>query len=579
MSETTTVKKPKPFYKRRRFCVVIVLLLLVYFCLVPSRQRISVETTGITEPLNRKGQVDYFGAYERLYLDKLSPPEDNGLRLMIAACGPSILEQAALVKAVPWEQMPTHEQGKNYFENRWKPLCEHLYIDPYAQPPFLYSHGFYGYIHELKEQAKAKLPEGEILEDDDESGEKLWNTLVDAPWKHEDYPEIAKWLETYSPVLDYFGMCVRKPNYTCWRAREKEQGPFGEYETMYCILLPDVQATRDFARSLRVRVTERLGRGDVDGAWEDVMSMLHIGRHHFSQEPFFVTNLVGIAISEQAYEAAERILRYGNPSAEQLERFARDLDSFPRANFIAQTLQWERYGAFETLRLLASLNGYFYCRDLYGDENEQVVFSRGTRSLQMLSLLSIDLNIAGKRLNELYGMFDKDFIENERMMGDNPALRNRYAEKMQSRVDAIKEKHESNLQFARIPLIRTRSKLVAELLFKRSYSTISTVFTAFNRNDAKFDLLRMALAVERYQRETGEYPPHLDAVTTKYLESIPLDPFTARATMMYRLQPEEDCPYLIYSFGPNKADNGGLREEPGKNLNSELSRDDIVFRR
>jgi hypothetical protein len=135
----------KPFCRRKRFWGGMLLLLAIYFCLIPSPLKISPETTGYTEPLMPNGDVDYFGVYEKTYIDKLSPPEDNGQRLLIAACGPRVLEQVHMIETIPWEELPTHQHSKQWFDEKWIPLCEHMYIDPYVRPKYLDSLDFYSF--------------------------------------------------------------------------------------------------------------------------------------------------------------------------------------------------------------------------------------------------------------------------------------------------------------------------------------------------------------------------------------------------------------------------------------------------
>lgn len=548
----------KPFYKRRWGRITLVLLVLVYFCLVPSRLKMTPETTGMTDPVVRDGMVDYYGAYERQYLERLSPPEDNGFCLMLAACGPRILERMALLDTVPWEDIPTHEQY--YFRNEWIPLCEHLYIDPYKRPPFLDKREFFSYMGNLKERKKAALVEGEEINDDDPDSNKLWEQLASAPWMPEEYPEVANWLEEYSPVLDYFNMCVRKPNYATWR--HKTRG----YNSMFSILLPDIQASRGIVRSLRVRINHRIAEGKIEEAWEDIMSILILTRKHLANEPFFVSCLMGIALENEAFEAVRILLGHGNPGAALLDKAAKDLNSLPRSNKLSKIVEYERYATLEFLHLRANRKG--------GEIAES-----SSNEILAISFLPIDLNIAGKRINELFGYLDGNYTENDMLMGSNPAVRKKFKEELYQK--QIELSANGNLwNYARVPLIRTRSKLLAELFFLELAPGLDAALQVCDVCDARYELLKMAIAVERYQREHGEYPEAAELLVPKYLEIMPLDPCTDSATLTFRRTPQDETPYLIYSFGPNKTDNGGRPEDPAtKNHHDFTFRcDDIIFK-
>src|SRR5262249_7557666 len=62
-----------------------------------------------------------------------------------------------------------------------------------------------------------------------------------------------------------------------------------------------------------------------------------------------------------------------------------------------------------------------------------------------------------------------------------------------------------------------------------------------------------ALAAERYLRAHGAWPETLAALTPAHLETPLLDPYNAMALRWRRVQDGA----VIYSIGPDRADNGG----------------------
>jgi hypothetical protein len=528
--------KSKPWYKHRRYWSLAILAALVYFCLIPSPLRVSPETTGITSPLLPNGDVDYFGFYEQTYIHKLSPPEDNGQRLMIAALGPRVLEQTAIANDVPWENWQTDERSKHWFHEMWIPLCEHMSIDPYAKPRFLDNLDFYTFL--LKEW-EANGKEGHPHHADDVLREKL----AAAPWTAEEYPNIARWLKDREPVLDLFGVAVRKPNYVCWRWRT---------EDLVSILLPDVQSTRQFGRELQVRITERLGRGDVDGAWHDVMSMFYMSRKHYVHDVIIVTNLVGIAIEGMGWESAKVVLQHGNLTPEQLERFAQDLNSLPRRMTLYSEL--ERIFCHSLLQHLDGVEilGVEYSEKrepitdmvsfflyLFGGESHARVLPR------YMTLLPIDRNIAGKRIFE--------FLHTERdKSGDsawnvNGLLMKKHFDELDERIRETDRQLQSPWKVFRIPLIRTRSQMVAEHLVVFSTPAAGHAEDALIFANTRVDLLRMAVALERYRLANEKYPESLDALVPQFLEEVPLEPFTGRKSFVYKVAPDAETAALLHS--------------------------------
>ena len=551
MTMTETIKT-KPWYRRRRFVYPALLLVLAYFCLVPSRLKISPETTLITEPFTPDGRPDYFRVYEKTWASKLSPPEDNGLRMMIAAVGPRMLEMYALANDVKWEDIPKHEQGgKQWFEDRWIPLCEHMYIDPYAKPKFYDSLGFHAFMQKIEESwPKDENPENFNM------AKKRHEKLVAEPWKAEEYPEVAEWLKEREPILDLYGIAVRKPNYVCWRPRP-EGGCF-------MILLPDVQSNRDYGLDLQVRVTERLGRGDVDGAWYDVMSMYHLSRRHYCNDSIYVTKLVGAAVERMACQSAAVILKHGSPSREQLDRFAGDLASLPSAFNIDTS--FEEMMQLDILHSSTQESYLIFC-DTWGSE-----------TLRFLSMLPTDKNIAGKRLNRFFAEAKQG--KSHEILGGNPIQWQRTLKSLDKIGEERKRKLENPYsQWIRIPLIRTRSELVADLI--ATQFAYGAVGDAMCQTMARFDLLRIAVALERYEKAENDYPDDLERLVPKYLDEIPLDPFTGRKTITYKRNPEEGSPYLVYSYGRNGEDDGGREaiKNPDASTMHLWEKHDIVFKR
>ncbi|MCL2709518.1 MAG: hypothetical protein FWE95_01445 [Planctomycetaceae bacterium] len=525
----------KPWYKRRRYWTLAVVTALVYFCLIPMPLRISPETTGITSPLLPNGNVDYFGAFEQTYIHKLSPPEDNGLRLIIAALGPKALEQYALATSVPWEEMPTHEHSNWWFENRWIPLCEHMGIDPYAKPQYLDNHDFHSF---LRDEWEANQEEGSDARYDSSGDEDLRRQLAAAPWRAKEHPNIARWLEERSPLLDLFGVAVRKPNFECYRWRPEGGG-------LSVVLLPDVQSQRQFARELQVRITERLEKGDIDGAWYDVMSMFYLSRKHYIHDPIYVINLVGVAVEGLGWEAAKLVLQHGNLTPEQLEQFAQDLEALPQRTTVDSEFELHMVYAGlqgvcvrdeETLKHFFSGSGCCGSGPTSWDKN----------MLQWITfVLPIDQNIAGKRITEYLqraGRMPPD--ERERMHTDKC------------------RQVESFWSLFRVPLMRTRSQLIADqVIAKMLFYPGNPAQKTLDHANARFDLFRIAVALERHKSAQGEYPTTLDELVPAYLEEVPIDPCTGSKTLTYKLAPDEATAFLLYSYGANETDDGGDETE------------------
>jgi len=542
-----------------------------YFCFMPSRTKFSPRTTGIAEPLNDAGQVDYFAEFEKTYIDRLSPPENNGARLLIAACGLRMVDQNFFADTIAWEDLPTNIESKEWWENQWLPLCEHLYLDPSRKPMFHDKRGFFDFMMKYFEEQKT-----------DNENTKSWNLcdwwnyyrdktckffakLTKTPWKKEDYPEAGKWLDEFSEVMDYWGVCVRKPNFVGWWQSNKKNQDF------FDISCSDVQGNNEFTRNLVVRISERVGRGDVDGAWYDVMSLEHLARH-YCNESLNCINMVGMCANTDAVKGAKMILTHCHLTEEQLTNFLRDLEQLPPLKQTAASWRNGRLELFQMLQYFQNGKGHKFIDDenySYISNHYREEFPFISKILRWISKLPIDMNIAGSRLSELFGDLGLKSLESNSHLVCNAILRKKYEKQLLQAEHRIIHNFRLKNQKIRIPLIRTRSKLLAEILFLcESSSCYVGDIDLDSRQDAYNEMLRIAIALERYKIANGNYPENLDALVPNYLDIVPLDPASGRTTFVYRQRetPQEsdspkELPYILYSLGPNNKDTGGRTYE------------------
>ncbi|MDR3183477.1 MAG: type II secretion system protein GspG [Planctomycetaceae bacterium] len=541
----------KPFYRQRRYWIAAIVLLIVCIGQVPMPLRVSKETSGIDSPICPDGTPDYFAVYEQTYIDKLLPAEDNGMSLIVAALGPKVLEQAALAKEVPWEQMPTNEQSKDWFITYYVPLCEHLGIDPYTKPHYYHTAGFYTMFKEKKLDSK-----------EDPDGNQLYNKLVSAPFEKTDYLEVAQWLNERNPVLDLFGTAVRKTNYVCWHQRPQKEKSF-----VYAVLLPEMQAQREFFHDLRVRIAARLGSGDIDGAWYDIMSMLYLSRKHYIHQPFLVGSLIGFAAETQAYEALDILLHQNGLSQAQLTRFAAELSALPRADALREAVRMELLLPYMIL----------VHRHYYHNYGGGVLSPRNPFERMMLMPLEmpIDLNIAGKQITSFYRQHRIDVNNDTDFPLDVRTLQERYrtASTQLERKEEYMEKMTAYLPLLALSSVRIRSQVCGDIALFEGSPALGAVYQVVQRVNARLEVMRLAILIERYKLDTGSYPQSLDKLVPKYIDAVPFDPCTRQNTLTYKLKPSADTAYLLYSFGPNGTDDGGIEhtDRSGKS--------DFVFKR
>ncbi|MDR3198665.1 MAG: hypothetical protein LBU34_12430 [Planctomycetaceae bacterium] len=535
--------KKRCWFSERNIIAAVLTAVIVYFCLIPSRLIVSPETTLITHPLKKNGTPDYFAAYSEWNNERLRNPEDNGLRMMIAAVGPMLLEQQMIMKTVPWDELPTHKNSKDWYKRFWLPLCSAMSIDPEKKPRLEYP-DFHEFIKQLRNEKSGK-EEIQNEEIQNEEIRNLWKQLTGNPWTVEEYPEAACWLEKVSPVLDLAGIAARKPNWACYRQAVEPAN------LMLTVLLPDVQASRTHVWNLQIRIGERIGRGDIDGAWYDTMTIFRIGRHQMG-EPLFVNHFIDAAFERHGFEAVQEILKHGKPNTEQLKRFAEEFDHLPKRNLI----DINKFPFFEKQ---ISFDGLFHL------SHTEVEFSRSIETActtwwqslfvpticKMAFSLPFDRNIAARQLSERFIPIEAAICE------PNPKKRRdllRAEADEQIKID----KNIYSKRLVTIPLIRYRSRWIGDFIYQFFASAFLNYYQTMDRTQAQNDLLRIAIALERYQREHETYPESLDQLIPQWIEEIPLDIFTSRDTLTYRRQ---ENGYLLYSYGQNEKDDKGNPKE------------------
>jgi hypothetical protein len=123
----------------------------------------------------------------------------------------------------------------------------------------------------------------------------------------------------------------------------------------------------------------------------------------------------------------------------------------------------------------------------------------------------------------------------------------------QSRLESLARKYDSSSLF-----MWRRGELAASVPPVDSLNRIATASRVLR------DGLLLRVAVERFNRETGNYPERLEDLIPDQLAAIPSDPFASDGQFRYRVLSGDASaagPYLLYSVGVDGIDDGG-RENP-----------------
>ena len=202
---------------------IILALIVICVCVYCYRDKPAklIQTTDLDAANPEKGEiVDYRFAFNAAQDKELSPPEENGWRLILQALGPRALERQRLVDTVPWEEFPTSYESKVWFNNEWTKLCEKFKLDPRERPTMLDRMSLWNYVGKYGLTGDEPEPSmndanGTFYENGEERPAKYSDAqtlefLAGKPWTAEDYPVAARWIEENADLYDVLAKALEQ---------------------------------------------------------------------------------------------------------------------------------------------------------------------------------------------------------------------------------------------------------------------------------------------------------------------------------------------------------------------------------
>ncbi len=124
----------------------------------------------------------------------------------------------------------------------------------------------------------------------------------------------------------------------------------------------------------------------------------------------------------------------------------------------------------------------------------------------------------------------------------------RYTHYMDARIANAKSPHGYRLPMPVLQLPTPLNSILAPEIFNEDEHV------RHYNNYIQDDLLLLTLALRAYAIEHKRYPVALRDLTPDYLKALPVDPYASSGTYIYTLTKKG---YLLYSLGPDNADNSG----------------------
>ena len=288
-----------------------------------------------------------------------------------------------------------------------------------------------------------------------------------------------------------------------------------------------VQSAKMLVQDARLRIYD----GDITGALHDARAAVHMSRA-FEDEPVIILQRMRRNLGIYAIEILEQALAGGAASDQELATLQHDLECEA-----ASPMEWIGLRGHRALldRLLEDAQSGVLGKEEFrstlrqlGSEPRKSIPPALVESIRFVLLYG---NLSGERAKELRRNNELIALGRLPAAERGAALRKFLAELERS--SAMRP----GLNDTFLDSLRSHAHHLEDEL-----------------NDiAMLSCAIAALAAERYRLANGRWPENLDELKEKYLNAVPVDPFSAQPLKVAR----KATALVIYSFGPDRKDNGG----------------------
>jgi hypothetical protein len=457
---------------------------------------ISKETTVFTEPLRKDGYVDYIAAFNQI-LGKDVTPENNAVALFWKAIGPAGVARKIRAEYFRMLGVEVPAEKGDYFV----PLTD-----------FVQRQGTAAGLDTIDAQ---------------------FQTATERPWKKSEFPTLAAWLEANQTQLDLFVDASRRPRYF---------SPLVDDESglMIKVLLPVANELRGASRALVARAMLELGDGHAEACWQDLLATHRWARFFRGQGCYLIEALVALTVDQMACKGDLAVCQSARLSAADALRMRDDLNRLaPLPNLIDIVDQFERCSLLSCLAEMAR-DGTVTADGKSAATNPIDSFLNG------ITTDAIDWNTPLRIMNS---WIDRDIAAlREPTPQEQQAAFDRIHEQLRLIADSRKSGAPSLISFH-----NDFSEFVGQQIAALLLPTVDKANVQAHAAEMRFELMKLSFSLAAFRADHGSYPPQLGELAPKYAAEIPQDVFAGGE---FHYKPDGDG-YLLYSVGPNGADDGG----------------------
>ncbi len=373
----------------------------------------------------------------------------------------------------------------------------------------------------------------------------------DVPWKREDHPLIARWMDANEKPLELVIGASRRSQYFAPLFISDDDALFGRFG------FPLIDAHRTAAQLLGKRALLKLGEGQVESAWNDLHACRRLAR--LSAQGLISTDgSIAMAVDGIGSYYQVKIVEHAELTAQQCLAFRRQLGELPAFPSVDHYVEpGERFAVLDLICKFAQL----------GTELPVELEKAKREDLLPAASNNIDWNVVLRTVNAWRDRFtaaatisdeSKRWSELRKVSSE---LRAEYqvAKERAASIAAELSPHVAGEAFGVIAAQAFLSTYLGPPAWQKRVSTTD-------------DLLKIALAIAQFKAEHGKLPGNLAVFEPTYFEKVPLDPATG-ASFVYRVT---DKGYILYGLGPNGQDDGGKTYDDN-DAGTTLNADDAVI--
>lgn len=527
----------------------------------PPSFSISEETTVLTAPLGPDGYVNYVAAANQRYGEGVTP-DNNAVLPLLEALGFGYFARGSYDRFFELLGAQPPEPLENTFVS-FKSMADD-YVEEHEEA--------YRLKLESDESPReyVKVDEGYVLSTGDMPEEHprivIEHALHEAesrPWSAEEFPEIADWLARNRDSLDRIGVASERTRYFAPLLGLGPDAEHTENAPFIAVFLAVTGGVSEAGKAFQVRAMSRIRRGQIDEAWQDLMTLHRLSRL-VGQEPALMSRTISYGLEQRTLNATGHLIASDQFTPAHTKRMMRDLQSLaPNPKVDSLLHETERYSLLDTIGWMA---------------REATVPEHGivNRLTHPFVSLMIDWDIPFHCANDWFDAYEE--------ANAKPNFAERMAAFEQVYADLRRVKEESS----RTPSIAGSllsgcspraevSRVVGQTICVLMLPDVSGCLVAETRAlaTARLNLVGAAMAV--FRAEQGRWPEAPEELVPEYLEELPNDPF-ADAPLRYV---KDGGGFVLYSVGPNLVDEQGVDsdiDEEDSLFLSEEDGDDVFLR-